>query len=98
MAGSRLVCLSAEPHPRFEIIFGGKYEAKSPEIIVAEEFIGEKSYKARGKRLTTFEVKSIREIEPLMVDEPQENAEVELEITNPEELFTTDEQMKLEFK
>ena len=97
VAGSRLVCLSAEPHPRFEIIFGGKYEAKSPEIIVAEEFIGEKSYKARGKRLTTFEVKSIREIEPLMVDESQDNAEIELEITNPEQLLTTDEQMKLDF-
>jgi hypothetical protein len=42
-------------------------------------------------------VKSIREIEPLMVDESQDNAEIELEITNPEQLLTTDEQMKLDF-
>ncbi|MBE5712496.1 MAG: chorismate synthase, partial [Slackia sp.] len=59
--GSRLVCLSSERHPRFEIVFGGRYENRPAEVIVADEFIAEKSYKARGKRLTTFEVKEIRD-------------------------------------
>ncbi len=97
--GSRLICLSGERYPRFEVMFGGKYEARPPEIILAEEFIGEKSYKARGKRITTFEVKEIREIEPLVKEEEIEsiNTEVEFEITNPEEI-AGEEQMKLDFE
>lgn len=97
--GSRLVCLSSERHPRFEVIFGGKYEARPADVILADEFIGEKSFKARGKRITTFEVKEIREIEPLVKeDEADEiNNDVEFEITNPEEM-NGDEQMKLDFE
>lgn len=96
--GSRLVCLSNERYPRFEVAFGGKYEARPVEIIQADEFIGEKSFKARGKRITTFEVKEIREIEPLVKEEEPEaiNQHVEFEITNPEDLVT-DEQMRLDF-
>lgn len=96
--GSRLVCLSSERHPRFEIVFGGRYENRPAEVIVADEFITEKSYKARGKRLTTFEVKEIRETEPLLKEEEQEiNNNVEFEITNPEDV-AEDEQMKLDFE
>lgn len=96
--GSRLVCLSSERHPRFEIVFGGRYENRPAEVIVADEFIAEKSYKARGKRLTTFEVKEIRETEPLLKEEEQEiNSNVEFEITNPEDV-AEDEQMKLDFE
>lgn len=96
--GSRLVCLSSERHPRFEIVFGGRYENRPAEVVVADEFIAEKSYKARGKRLTTFEVKAIREVEPLVKEEEQEiNNNVEFEITNPEEV-AEDEQMKLDFE
>lgn len=96
--GSRLVCLSSERHPRFEIVFGGRYENRPAEVIVADEFIAEKSYKARGKRVTTFDVKEIREIDPLVKEDEQElNQDVEFEITNPEEL-AEDEQMKLDFE
>lgn len=97
--GSRLVCLSSERHPRFEVIFGGKYEARPADVILADEFIGEKSFKARGKRITTFEVKEIREIEPLVKEDEAEeiNNDVEFEITNPEEM-NGDEQMKLDFE
>lgn len=95
--GSRLVCLSDELHPRFEIVFGGRYENRPAEVVVAEEFIAEKSFKARGKRLTTFEVKEIRELEAPAEEEPAvTNGEVEFEITNPEEVLT-EEQMTLDF-
>lgn len=99
--GSRLLCLSSESHPRFEVVFGGRYEARLPEIIDAAEFIGEKSYKARGKRLTTFEVKEIREVEPLVQESESGETggnEVEFEITNPEEMVRGEEQMKLDFE
>lgn len=101
--GSKLVALSSERHPRFEIHFGGKYSTRPNELIQADEFIGEKSYKARGKRLTTFEVKKIREIEPLVLEdeeeEPEElNTDVEFEVTNPSEIAEDSEQMKLDFE
>lgn len=90
--------LSCERHPQFEILFGGKYANRPAEVIRADEFIAEKSYKARGKRLTTYEVKKIREIEPLVLEEEKEiNSEVEFEVTNPSELADGEEQMKLEF-
>ena len=99
---SYLVCLSGEAHPRFEVVFGGRYANRPPEVIVAEKFIAEKSYKAHGKRLTNYEVQEIREIEPLANEEEEnetisENAsDVDFEVTNPEMLG--DEQMKLDFE
>lgn len=85
---SCLVCLSSEKYPRFEVSFGGKYESRPPLVISAEEFIGEKSFRAKGKRITTFEVREIREIEPVADEvDVRENSvpDVEFEITNPEE-------------
>lgn len=97
--GSQLVCLSGERHPRFEVVFGGRYENRLPEVIVAEEFIAEKSCKARGKRVTTFEVKEIREVEPLIKEEDSQEgvSDIEFEVTNPEHM-AGDEQMKLDFE
>lgn len=97
--GSRLVCLSNERHPQFEVVFGGRYEARPAEVIVADDFIAEKSCKARGKRLTTFEVKEVREVEPLVKEgeDCELNGNVEFEITNPSEV-ADDEQMKLDFE
>ena len=99
--GSYLVCLSGEKRPRFEIVFGGRYENRPAEVIVADEFIAEKSYKARGKRLTTYEVKEIREIEPLDSGEEEQTEEggtdVDFEITNPD-MLSDESQMKLDFE
>lgn len=97
--GSYLVVLSSERHPRFEIVFGGKYATRPVEVIQADEFIGEKSFKARGKRLTTFEVDRIQETTPLVIEEENEvNTDVEFEVTNPSEIADNEEQMKLEFE
>jgi topoisomerase-4 subunit A len=64
-ADSRMLCLSDQLLPRYEIRFGGKHSARPAEIIDAAEFIGLKSFKAKGKRITTFEVDAITEIEPV---------------------------------
>lgn len=98
--GARLVALSCERHPRFELVFGGKYVNRPAEVVQADVFIAEKSYKARGKRLTTYEVGKIQEIEPLVVEGEEDqarNAEVEFEVTNPSEIADSEEQMKLDF-
>ncbi|HEY4789400.1 MAG TPA: DNA gyrase/topoisomerase IV subunit A [Bacteroidales bacterium] len=68
-AGSKLICISGHQHPRFEIKFGGAHKTRPVEIILAEEFITVKGVKAKGKRLTTFVVADVKELEPLIPDE-----------------------------
>jgi len=62
---SRMISISDQLLPRFEITFGGKHSSRPPEIIDAAEFIGLKSFKAKGKRITTFELDRIVEIDPV---------------------------------
>jgi len=69
---SRLILLSDTVYPRMEVTFGGKDAFREPLIIDVEEFIGVKSLKAKGKRITTYEVADIREIEPTRFPEPEE--------------------------
>jgi topoisomerase-4 subunit A len=66
---SRMLILSDQLLPRFEITFGGKHSVRPPEIIDAAEFIGLKSFKAKGKRLTTFEVDTVTEIDAMEPDD-----------------------------
>jgi topoisomerase-4 subunit A len=76
---SRLVLLTAEKYPQVKIAFGGKHKNRPEEIVDIEQFIGVKGYKAKGKRLTTFEVSKITEIEPLQKAEPEPEPEPEIE-------------------
>ena len=63
-----------------EVKFGGADEFREPLVIDAEEFIGAKSYKAKGKRVSNYAVASIVEIEPREVPEEELNApEAEVE-------------------
>jgi topoisomerase-4 subunit A len=68
---SKLVSLTEVEYPRFEIHFGGKNKDRENEIIEVAGFIGVKSYKAKGKRITSYMVENIREIEPV-VKKPDE--------------------------
>ena len=63
---SKLISMTEVEYPRFEIHFGGKHKTRENEIIEVAEFIGVKSYKAKGKRLTSFMVENIQEIEPIV--------------------------------
>jgi topoisomerase IV subunit A len=66
---SRLISLTEVEYPRFEISFGGKHKDRDNEIIEVAEFIGVKSYKAKGKRMTNYMVDNIQEIEPVVKKE-----------------------------
>ena len=70
---SRLVCLTDEPYPRFRLTFGGNDAYRDPMEVDAEEFIAVKGFKAKGKRLTTWTVDSIEQLEPLK--RPEDDAE-----------------------
>lgn len=78
---SRLVALSSEAGARFEILFGGADEFRGSMIVAAPEFISVKSVRAKGKRLTTYEVGEIREIEPIAIAEPELDEDVPEENT-----------------
>jgi topoisomerase-4 subunit A len=67
--GNKLVSLTWIRYPRLEIRFGGKNAERGSEIVEVADFIGIKSYKARGKRLTNYEVENIHELEPVIHDE-----------------------------
>lgn len=75
---SRLVALSIDEFPQVEITFGGKHAKRAPEYVDVEKFIAVKSFRAKGKRLTTFEVKQTRFVAPL-VRQPEPEAEPEPE-------------------
>ncbi len=75
---SKLFSLTEVEYPRFEISFGGKHKGRKNEIIEVAEFIGVKSFKAKGKRLTSFVVDNILEIEPVVKKEVPEAPKEEM--------------------
>ena len=98
--GSKLVSLTEVEYPRLEISFGGKYEGRRNEIIEVAEFIGVKSFRAKGKRLSNYSVSDIRELEPVVKSEaaPQPAAEGD-EVSSPQPHITQADdpaQMKLD--
>ncbi len=80
---SKLISLTEVEYPRFEIEFGGKNKGRDNEIIEVAEFIGVKSYKAKGKRLTNYSVENIKEIEPVVLRESDQKEEEEEEDIKP---------------
>lgn len=60
---SNLILLTDEYYPRLEVIFGGHDHFREPLIVEADEFIAIKGFKAKGKRLTTFTIETINELE-----------------------------------
>lgn len=70
-ANSRLVILTDVPFPRIKVTYGGHDTARSPEEIDAEQFIGQKGFKAKGKRISTWQIGTIEELEPVRFPEPE---------------------------
>jgi topoisomerase IV subunit A len=95
---SKLISLTEMEYPRFEIKFGGKHKDRKNEIVEVAEFIGVKSFKAKGKRLTSYMVDNIHEIEPVVKKEaaPPVNEEEPDESPKPPDGKTDPAQMKLE--
>ena len=70
-ANSRLVILTDVPFPRIKVTYGEHDAARSPEEIDAEQFIGQKGFKAKGKRISTWQIGTIEELEPVRFPEPE---------------------------
>ena len=72
-ANSQLVLLTDVTYPRIQITYGGADASRGKEEIDAEQFVGVKGFKAKGKRLTTWKVSKIEELEPTRF--PEETGE-----------------------
>ena len=82
---SRQVLLTDVAFPRLQVTFGGNDATRPPMVIDAEQFIAVKGFKAKGKRITTWNVESITELEPTRFPEPEEQ---------PDDDDTDDEQQE----
>ena len=82
---NRLLLLTDEAYPRLEVVFGGHDSFREPLIIDVEEFALLKGFKAKGKRLTTFEIDTINELEPTRKPQPEQVQETEAQ-EEPENL------------
>ena len=90
---STLILLSDNRGAMFKVTFAEDF--REPLTIDAEEFIGLKSFKAKGKRLTTYPILDVEELEPKVVEtnEPEaEEPEEAIEDDNGEEL--SDDQIR----
>ena len=74
---SRLILLTDQAYPRIKVTFGGNDSFRDPQEIEAADFVGVKGFKARGKRLTTYAIASIEELEPTRFPEKPEEPEEE---------------------
>jgi topoisomerase-4 subunit A len=79
---SQQILLTDTFYPRLLVTYGGNDEFRGSEEIDVEQFIAVKGYKAKGKRLTTWQVASIEELEPTRFPEVPENPE---NLENPDE-------------
>lgn len=82
---SRLFLLTDVVYPRVKIIFGGNDDFREPLEVDVEEFIGVKSYKAKGKRISNYEVKMVEELEPVRFPEPEPELEETMKVEIDEE-------------
>ena len=68
--GSRLVLLTDTPFPRLLVTMGGTDSFREPMEVDAEQFVGVKGVKARGRRVTAYSVQDVEEMVPLRQPEP----------------------------
>ncbi len=86
---STLILLTDTPYPLLELTFKEPDTFRGPQQVDAESFIGVKGFKAKGKRLTTYALDQVKELEPVRFPEPETENEVEEE--EMEEVIDPDE-------
>ena len=72
---SQQLLLTDTPYPLIRVTFKDADATRPPMDIDAESFIGVKGFKAKGKRITTWHVGQVEELEPVRQPEPESDAE-----------------------
>jgi len=85
-AGSRFIDISEDEFPQLKLTFpiGGKKE-RDPEMVDVEQFIGVKSFRAKGRKVTYLETDSITFDEPLLKESSPET-EIDIQEEMPENI------------
>jgi len=84
---SKLILLTDQVYPRIEVTYGGADEFRGKEEIDIEQFIAVKGFKAKGKRLSTYQIESIKELEPTRwPEEPEAPEDAEMPEDTDEDL------------
>ena len=90
-AENQMLILTDVAFPRLLVTMGGNDSFREPIEVDAEEFISVKSFKARGKRVTTNNVAKVEELEPTRFPEPEaEPVEEEVPEEEAEEVEDAD--------
>lgn len=95
---NKLVSVIWVRYPRLELEFGGKNAERENEIIELSEFIGVKSWKAKGKRLSNYKVENIKELEPIVKDEHDKPEPEETEVQEIESVDDIPFEIKRQIK
>lgn len=91
---NKIIHLSAEDYPLFKVSFAGADEHRMPIEIDAESFIGEKSIRAKGKRISNYEVGDIEELPPTRLPEHEEVETDEEEVSDDKKSKEQDDLME----
>jgi topoisomerase IV subunit A len=70
---SKLILLTDTYYPHLLITFGGADSVREPLDMEVDDFVAVKSVKARGRRVTTYKVDSVKELEPTKTPEEPED-------------------------
>ena len=87
---SKLILLTDTAYPRILVTYGGVDEFRGSEEIDAEQFIAVKGFKAKGKRISTWQLASVEELEPTRFPEEPEAPDNADEADEPEENLDPD--------
>lgn len=92
---SKLVLLTDERYPRLKVTFGGADAIRPAMEIEVEDFVGVKGFKAKGKRIATWMIENIEELEPIKREESEEEPDSEevIEENNEAETFAEEENL-----
>ncbi|MCQ2332638.1 MAG: DNA gyrase/topoisomerase IV subunit A [Paludibacteraceae bacterium] len=97
-AESQLFLLTDTPYPHLRINLDQSDKPREAVEIEASEFIGVKSFKARGKRLSNFRVTSVEELEPTHTPDVPEQDSVTTSVVDGIEIESHNTQTELNFE
>ena len=86
----RFVCMCDYSLPQLQVAYQGAQQNRPDDTVSVEEFIGIKSHRAKGKRITTYDIGSLRFLEPPQPEKVQQQQEEETE--------TDDDDIKFEIE
>ncbi|MFI3292407.1 MAG: DNA gyrase/topoisomerase IV subunit A [Rikenellaceae bacterium] len=78
-----LICMSSNKVAKLVVEYQGAHASRPADELEVAEFVGVKSHRAKGKRITTYDVAKLHFIEPEEVEELEDEIE-ESEIENEE--------------